>query len=113
MGGLPGLFGTGYGQVALVKLGLFVVLLALAALNRLALTDRLAGTASDAPRHHMRISFRQFVEDCYRENARRMDAFDPDLLQPRLLTAIPNMAVAGLRLWEWRRPHRQRHTAEG
>ena len=43
MGGLPGLLGTGYGQVALVKLGLFVVLLALAALNRLALTDRLAG----------------------------------------------------------------------
>ena len=56
MGGLPGLFGTGYGQVALVKLGLFVVLLALAALNRLALTDRLAGTAPDAARRHMRIS---------------------------------------------------------
>jgi putative copper export protein/mono/diheme cytochrome c family protein len=56
MGGLPGLFGTGYGQVALVKLGLFVVLLALAALNRLALTDRLAGAASDAARRHMRIS---------------------------------------------------------
>ena len=36
MGGLPGLFGTGYGHIALVKLGLFVVLLALAALNRLA-----------------------------------------------------------------------------
>lgn len=56
MGGLPGLFGTGYGQVALVKLGLFVVLLALAALNRLALTDRLAGTAPDAARRHMRAS---------------------------------------------------------
>ncbi len=27
MGGLPGLFGTGYGHVALLKLGLFVVLL--------------------------------------------------------------------------------------
>ena len=45
MGGVPGLFGTGYGQVALVKLGLFGVLLSLAALNRLALTDRLAGAA--------------------------------------------------------------------
>ena len=56
MGGLPGLFGTGYGHVALVKLGLFVVLLALAALNRLALTDRLAGTAPDSARHHMRVS---------------------------------------------------------
>jgi mono/diheme cytochrome c family protein len=56
MGGLPGLFGTGYGHVALVKLGLFVVLLGLAALNRLALTDRLAGTAPDAARRHMRLS---------------------------------------------------------
>jgi putative copper export protein/mono/diheme cytochrome c family protein len=56
MGGLPGLFGTGYGHVALVKLGLFVVLLALAALNRLALTDRLAGPAPDAARRHMRVS---------------------------------------------------------
>jgi hypothetical protein len=51
------------------------------------------------------FSFRRFVEDCYRENARRMNAFDPDLLQPRLLPAIADMAVAGLRLWEWRRPH--------
>ena len=54
MGGLPGLFGTGYGHVALVKLGLFVVLLALAALNRLVLTDRLT-TTSDA-RLHMQMS---------------------------------------------------------
>ena len=56
MGGLPGLFGTGYGHVALIKLGLFVVLLGLAALNRLALTDRLAGSASDTARRHMRGS---------------------------------------------------------
>ena len=49
------------------------------------------------------FSFRQFVEDCYRENARRMSAFDPDLLQPRLLPAIADKAVAGLRLWERRR----------
>ena len=41
MGGLSGLLGTGYGQVALVKLGVFVVLLVLAAANRLVLTDRL------------------------------------------------------------------------
>jgi hypothetical protein len=40
MGGPPGLFGTGYGHIAMVKLGLFVVLLALAAINRLALTER-------------------------------------------------------------------------
>ncbi len=50
MGGMPGLFGTGYGHVALVKVGLFFVLLALAALNRLALTDRLAGAAAQVPR---------------------------------------------------------------
>ena len=46
------------------------------------------------------FSFRQFVEDCCRENARRMGVFDPDLMQPRLLPAIANMAVRGLRLWE-------------
>jgi len=56
MGGVPGLFGTGYGHIALVKLGLFAVLLALAAINRLALTDRLAGTAPDTARRHMRVS---------------------------------------------------------
>ena len=54
MGGMPGLFGTGYGHVALVKLGLFVVLLALAALNRLVLTDRIA--AARGARRHMQIS---------------------------------------------------------
>jgi mono/diheme cytochrome c family protein len=56
MGGVAGLFGTGYGQVALVKLALFIVLLALAALNRLALTERLAGPNPDAARRHMRAS---------------------------------------------------------
>lgn len=54
------------------------------------------------------FSFRQFVEDCYRENARRMNAFDPALLQPRLLPAIADMAARGLRLWERRRPHLRR-----
>jgi hypothetical protein len=51
------------------------------------------------------FSFRQFVEDCYRENARRMSVFDPALLQPRLLPAIADMAATGLRLWDRRRPH--------
>jgi hypothetical protein len=54
------------------------------------------------------FSFRQFVEDCYRENARRMSVFDPDLLQPRLLPAIANKAAAGLRFWERRRSHLRR-----
>jgi putative copper export protein/mono/diheme cytochrome c family protein len=56
MGGLPGLFGTSYGHIALVKLGLFIVLLALAALNRLVLTDRLARSASFAARRWMHTS---------------------------------------------------------
>ena len=50
------------------------------------------------------FSFRQFVEDCYRENARRMGVFNPDLMQPRLLPAIADVALKGLRLWENRRP---------
>lgn len=50
------------------------------------------------------FSFRQFVENCYRENARRMSVFDPALLQPRLLPAVADMALAGLRLWQRRRP---------
>jgi hypothetical protein len=56
------------------------------------------------------FSFRQIVEDCYGENARRMSAFDPELLQPRLLPAIADMAAAGLRIWERRRPHLRRQT---
>jgi hypothetical protein len=51
------------------------------------------------------FSFRQFVEDCYRENGRRMSVFDPALLQPRLLPAIADMAAGALRVWERRRPH--------
>jgi hypothetical protein len=52
------------------------------------------------------FSFRQFVEDCHRENARRMSAFDPALMQPRLLPAVADLALRGLRLWDRRRPHR-------
>jgi hypothetical protein len=50
------------------------------------------------------FSIRQFVDDCYRENARRMSAFNPDLLQPRLLPAIADVAQLGLRMWDRRRP---------
>jgi hypothetical protein len=50
------------------------------------------------------FSFQTFVEDCYRENARRMSQFDPALMQPRLLPAIAGLALRGLRLWEARRP---------
>ncbi|GAA4491130.1 hypothetical protein [Gluconacetobacter tumulicola] len=51
------------------------------------------------------FSFRQFVEDCYRENARRMREFDPDLMQPRLLPAMADLALRGMRLWDRSRPH--------
>jgi hypothetical protein len=49
------------------------------------------------------FSFSQFVEDCYRENARRMSVFDPDLMQPRLLPSIAGLAVRGMRLWDRQR----------
>ena len=51
------------------------------------------------------FSLRQSVEDCYRENARRMSECDPELMQPPLLPAIAGMAVRGLRFWERSRPH--------
>ena len=47
IGSLPGLIGTGYGLMALVKLGLFAVLIGLAGSNRFRLTPALA-TASAA-----------------------------------------------------------------
>lgn len=56
MGGLPGLFGTTYGHVALVKLGLFLVLLTLAATNRLVLTEHLARNPQGTAQRHMRAS---------------------------------------------------------
>ncbi len=54
------------------------------------------------------FNFARFVEDCYRENARRMNAFDPDLMQPRLLPAIAGLALRGMRLWHRERPRRKR-----
>jgi putative copper export protein/mono/diheme cytochrome c family protein len=40
IGGLPGLFGTAYGHIVLLKLALFAVLLAIALVNRFVLTAR-------------------------------------------------------------------------
>jgi putative copper resistance protein D len=48
IGSLAALVGTEYGRVALLKLGAFLVLLALAAGNRFVFTARLSG----APGHH-------------------------------------------------------------
>lgn len=53
------------------------------------------------------FSFRGFVEDCYRENARRMSVFDPGLMQPRLLPAMADLALRGLRTWDRARPRRR------
>jgi hypothetical protein len=44
------------------------------------------------------FTFRNFVEECYAEHARRMGEFDPDLLRPRFLPALAGIALAGLRL---------------
>ncbi|WP_367159166.1 hypothetical protein ABUE34_07350 [Kozakia baliensis] len=54
------------------------------------------------------FSFRGFVEDCYRENARRMNAFDPALMQPRLLSGIADLALKGLGVWDKSRPFLRR-----
>lgn len=57
------------------------------------------------------FSFRGFVEDCYRENARRMRSFDPDLMQPRLLPGIAEMALRGMSVWDKSRPYLRRRPA--
>ena len=51
IGGLPALFGTTYGQIAVLKITLFLLALMLAAFNRLWLTDRLAAGSAVACRH--------------------------------------------------------------
>jgi putative copper export protein/mono/diheme cytochrome c family protein len=53
VGSFPALFGTPYGQLALLKISLFLLALVLAAINRLWLTDRLA---ADEVRQHLRMS---------------------------------------------------------
>jgi hypothetical protein len=50
IGSQAALFGTPYGQLALLKVSLFAVALVLAALNRLRLTDRLASGVANGRR---------------------------------------------------------------
>ncbi len=45
------------------------------------------------------FNFRRFLEDCYSENARRMSAFDPELLRPSFLPQLAEVALRALRLW--------------
>ncbi len=56
VGGLPGLFGTAYGHIALVKLGLFLGLIALAAANRFVLVPGLASDDGRTKRAALRRS---------------------------------------------------------
>ena len=44
------------------------------------------------------FTFRGFVEECHAEHARRMEGFDPALLQPHFLPRLAGIALAGLRL---------------
>jgi hypothetical protein len=44
------------------------------------------------------FTFRNFVEECCAEHARRMAEFDPLLLQPRFLPTLAGIALTGLRL---------------
>jgi hypothetical protein len=48
------------------------------------------------------FTFRRFLEDCYSENSRRMDAFEPDLLRPSFLPQLAETALSALRLWSFR-----------
>jgi hypothetical protein len=48
------------------------------------------------------FNFRQFLEDCYSENGRRMSAFDPELLRPSFLPQLAETALRALRLWSAR-----------
>ena len=48
------------------------------------------------------FTFRRFLEDCYSENRRRMDAFDHELLRPSFLPQLADAALSALRLWSFR-----------
>lgn len=47
------------------------------------------------------FTFRRFIEDCHAENLRRMSAFDRQLLQPRFLPGLADVALSALRLWHF------------
>jgi putative copper export protein/mono/diheme cytochrome c family protein len=56
IGGIPALVGTTYGHIALIKLGLFLLLLMLAMVNRFVLTARLEQTKDSSVRRWMFVS---------------------------------------------------------
>jgi putative copper export protein/mono/diheme cytochrome c family protein len=56
IGSLGGLFGTEYGRIALLKLGIFLALLLLAMINRFVLTERLHDAAHPVTVRGLRVS---------------------------------------------------------
>jgi hypothetical protein len=48
------------------------------------------------------FTFRRFLEDCYSENRRRMDVFEPELLRPSFLPQLAETALGAMRLWSFR-----------
>ncbi len=56
IGSVAGLFGTSYGRIAMVKLGLFLLLLMLAGANRFILTNRLRDPTRPMTRQWLRAS---------------------------------------------------------
>jgi hypothetical protein len=52
------------------------------------------------------FSFQRFLEECDRENRRRMAEFDAALLQPVLLPKLTGVALSALRGWSFRRQAR-------
>jgi copper resistance protein D len=63
VGSVPALVGTEYGRLLLVKIGLFIAMVCIAAFNRLRLTPQLSfvRTAADAQRRLQRNSLIEFV----------------------------------------------------
>lgn len=46
-----------------------------------------------------KLTLRGFLEDCYRENARRMGEIDPELIRPSFLPQLTRAALSALSLW--------------
>ena len=60
-------------------------------------------TASGAVDVSLDLTPEAFLETCLRENARRLAAFDPGLLRPRLVPALARLALRALRVRRARR----------
>jgi len=53
------------------------------------------------------FTFRRFIEDCHAENLRRMSVFDQELLRPRFMPALAEVALSALRVWHFGGRRRQ------